>query len=275
MARTQEELNRLQETSRRMRVSILEMLTEAGSGHPGGSLSAIDIIVCLYFGKMRYDVAQPLFNERDHFILSKGHGCPALYACLAEAGYFDKSHLMTLRKIDSILQGHPDMHYTPGVEMCTGSLGQGFAAANGVALAAKLDGVDRKIYTMIGDGECQEGIVWEAAMASSHLKLDNLRVILDHNGIETDGWVEDIIGIEPVCDKFRAFGWEVFDVDGHDHGAVLAALDAADGVRGKPVFIRARTVKGKGVSFMENQHSFHGKAPTPDQLRQALGELAA
>jgi transketolase len=258
-----------------MRIDILEMLAAAGSGHPGGSLSAIDIVVCLYFHQLRYRVDDPDFHARDHFILSKGHACPAQYACLAEAGYFSRDQLTTLRKLDSMLQGHPDMHYTPGVEMSTGSLGQGLSVAGGMALALKRDGSDRRVYVLMGDGESQEGMVWEAAMSAPRLQLDNLTAILDHNGIETDGWVEDLVGLEPIVDRYRSFGWAVFDVDGHDHGQILEALDEASRVKGQPSFIRARTVKGKGVSFMENNHKFHGVAPSPEQLQQALAELGA
>ncbi len=266
-------LTELKEIARRLRIDVLKMLNKAGSGHSGGSLSAIDIITALYFHKLRHKPADPEWADRDKFVLSKGHGAPALYATLARAGYFDPQHLMTLRQYGSMLQGHPFSPTTPGVEVSTGSLGQGLSMANGIALAARLDHKDIKIYVLLGDGELQEGQVWEAAMSAAHYKLENVCAIVDNNGLQIDGWVKDIMSIEPLADKWRAFGWEVQEIDGHDFEQIITALDKADKVKAKPSLIIARTVKGKGVSFMENQAKYHGIAPTDKELAQALVEL--
>ncbi|MDH5477174.1 MAG: transketolase [Nitrospinota bacterium] len=269
------DIGKLKEIAKNLRKDILRMLHTAGSGHTGGSLSAIDILATLYFSRMRHSPDPSFSGPRDRFILSKGHGAPALYAVLAESGYFDKKHLMTLRKMNSILSGHPYSPSTPGVEVCTGSLGQGLSIANGMAMALKLNKTDEKVFCMMGDGETQEGQVWEAAMTAAHYKLDNVTAFLDNNGLQIDGVVKDIMGIEPIGDKWRAFGWEVFEIDGHDFGQILDALDKADRTKGKPSLIWAHTVKGKGVSFMENKVGYHGKAPDKDELDRAMAELDA
>jgi len=256
-----------------LRIDIIKMLASAGSGHSGGSLSAADIVACLYFSVMRHNPQNPKWEERDRFVLSKGHACPVLYAALAEAGYFPKEELLTLRKLNSILQGHPDMNKTPGVEFSSGSLGQGFAAAFGMALGYKLDNNPGRIFVMLGDGECQEGIVWETAMGASHYKLDNLTAILDYNNLQIDGKVSEIMEIAPIADKFSSFGWTVYEIDGHDIEQILWALSPERIVPGKPTLIIARTIKGKGVSFMENQVDWHGKAPSPEEAELALKEL--
>ena len=250
------------------------MLGEAGSGHPGGSLSAADIMAVLYWHELRLDATRPDWPGRDRFVLSKGHAAPILYACLAEKGFFPVEDLATLRKIDSHLQGHPDMQQTPGVEASTGSLGQGLSLANGIALAGKMDNADYRVYTLLGDGELQEGMVWEAAMTSAHYKLSNLVAIVDNNNLQIDGDVREVMGICGIAQRFRSFGWAAIDIDGHDIGQILAALDLARGNHEQPTAIVAHTVKGKGVSFMENQVGWHGSAPSPEQVKTALGELA-
>jgi transketolase len=257
-----------------LRKDILTMLATSGSGHTGGSLSAIDILTALYFGRMNHNPNYSKSDDRDMFVLSKGHGAPALYAVLARCGYFDKSHLGSLRQLNAILSGHPYSLSTPGVEVSTGSLGQGLSMSNGIAMALRLDKRKGTVFCMMGDGETQEGQIWEAAMTASHQKLDNVVGILDNNGLQIDGWVRDVKGIEPIGDKWRAFGWEVIEIDGHDMPAILAAIDKAVAVKGKPSLIWAHTVKGKGVSFMENKASFHGLAPTQDELAKALVELS-
>ncbi len=265
--------NDLKQIASKLRISIIEMLQEAKSGHPGGSLSACEILTALYFKEMRVDPNNPQWPDRDRFVLSKGHGAPVLYAALAEKGFFPKEELMSLRKIDSMLQGHPDMKDTPGVDMTTGSLGQGLAAANGMALAGKLDNKDYRVYALIGDGEAQEGIIWEAAMCAAHYKLDNLTVFLDHNGLQIDGFNRDVMNIEPIDEKFKAFGWHVINIDGHSFEGIFAALEEAKKTKGKPTMIIAKTVKGKGVSFMENQVGWHGKAPSQEEAKKALDEI--
>jgi len=257
-----------------LRKDILNMLATSGSGHTGGSLSAIDILTALYFGRMNHNPNYSKSDDRDMFVLSKGHGAPALYAVLARCGYFDKSHLGSLRQLNAILSGHPYSLSTPGVEVSTGSLGQGLSMSNGIAMALRLDKRKGTVFCMMGDGETQEGQIWEAAMTASHQKLDNVVGILDNNGLQIDGWVRDIKGIEPIGDKWRAFGWDVIEIDGHDMSAILSAIDKAVAVKGKPCLIWAHTVKGKGVSFMENKASFHGLAPTQDELAKALVELS-
>ncbi|MDQ7857823.1 MAG: transketolase [Armatimonadota bacterium] len=263
----------LEARAREFRKTILRMITQAGSGHPGGSLSAIDILTALYFHHLRVDPARPQWPDRDRFVLSKGHGCPAWYVVLAARGYFDPSHLWTLRRIGSPLQGHPDMTRTPGVDMSTGSLGMGFSAAIGMALAGKRDGRPYRVYAMLGDGECQEGAVWEAAMFAAHQGLDNLTAIVDRNGLQQTGRTEERVRLDPLAEKWRAFGWEAQEIDGHDMAAIVGALGRARAGTGRPEVIVAHTVKGKGVSFVEGVVGFHGKALTQDELARALAEL--
>lgn len=263
------------ELARRLRRHIITMIGKAGSGHPGGSLSAVEILTALYFGgALRHDPQHPRWPDRDRFILSKGHAAPALYAILAEAGYFPVEELLTLRQLDSRLQGHTDMTLTPGVEMSSGSLGQGLSFSVGTALAGKLDGKDYRVYVLIGDGESDEGQVWEAAMAAAHYKLDNLVAILDRNQQQIDGWTHEVMNLEPVAEKWRSFGWHVIEADGHSVAELGSAFEQARLVTEGPTIIIAHTVKGKGVSFMERNLEFHGKAPTPAQVEQALAELA-
>ncbi|MBI4679836.1 MAG: transketolase [Nitrospirae bacterium] len=267
------DINFLKEKARILRIEILKMLTEAGSGHTGGSLSAADIATALYFYKMRHNPKDPKWKERDRFILSKGHAAPLLYAALALSGYFDKQLLKTLRKLGSPLQGHPCSRMLPGVEISTGSLGQGLSVANGIAMGLKLDGSSSRVYCLLGDGEIQEGQVWEAAMTAAHYRLDNLCAIIDNNGLQIDGHCTDIMSIEPVVNKWEAFGWHVIDINGHDMKAILDAFDEAERVKLKPTMIVARTVKGKGVSFFEGKVQYHGIAPTREELERALKEL--
>ena len=267
------DIEALQEKARIMRIEILKMLTESGSGHTGGSLSATDIVTALYFYKMRHNPNDPKWRERDRFILSKGHAAPVLYAALALSGYFDPSLLKTLRKIGSPLQGHPCSTKLPGIEISTGSLGQGLSIANGMALGLKMDKLNSRVYCLLGDGETQEGQVWEAAMTASHYNLDNLCAIIDNNGLQIDGQCCDVMCIEPIVNKWEAFGWNVIDINGHDMKAVIGALDMAETVKKKPTMIVARTVKGKGVSFFENKVEYHGITPTHEELEMALKEL--
>jgi transketolase len=264
----------LQAIAKKLRRDIVTMIGTAGSGHPGGSLSAVEIVSTLYFNIMQHKSNDPHWSERDRFILSKGHAAPVLYATLAECGYFPVEELTTLRKFGSRLQGHTDCDYTPGVEMSAGSLGQGLSFSIGIALAGRLNKQSYHVFTLLGDGECAEGQVWEAAMAAAHYKVDNLTAIVDKNGIQSDGWTKDIMNSEPLADKFKAFGWYVIDIDGHDFTQLFQAFEQAKNNKGKPTAIIARTVKGKGVSFMENNPDFHGKAPNAAQLEQALKELA-
>lgn len=263
----------LEAKAREIRKSIVRMTGAAGSGHPGGSLSAADIVTVLYFHELRLKPEEPDWDGRDRFVLSKGHAAPVLYAALAEKGYFPKEELLTLRKLGSRLQGHPDLKSLPGVEMSTGSLGQGLAVANGMALAGKLDNKDYRVYALLGDGECQEGMVWEAAMAAAHYRLDNLAAFVDHNGLQIDGPVTEIMSPEPLTDKWKAFGWHVLSIDGHDLEQILSAIEEAKKTKGRPTVIIAKTVKGKGISFMEDQVGWHGVAPKPEQVTQALAEL--
>lgn len=251
-------------------MSIVRALHSSQSGHTGGSLSAIDMVAALYFYKMRHNPAEPSWPGRDRFVLSKGHAAPALYAALAEAGYFPKEDMMMLRRLGSHLQGHPDSKATPGVDVCTGSLGQGLSMASGMALGFKMDGSGNRVYSILGDGELQEGQVWEAAMSAAHYKLDNLCALIDANNLQIDGEVSRVMNVAPITDKFQAFGWNVLDIDGHDMEAITVALDAAETVKGKPTVIVARTVKGKGVSFFENKASYHGVPPNDEELPLAL-----
>ncbi len=266
-------IEEMREMAKTLRRHIIHMTAKAGSGHPGGSLSAVEIVTALFFNQLRYDPQNPRWIDRDRFVLSKGHAAPLLYAALAEAGYFATEELLTLRQLDSRLQGHADMTATPGVELSTGSLGQGLSFGIGIALAARLDHRDYRVYVLIGDGECEEGQVWEAAMAAAHFKVDNIVAIIDRNQQQIDGWTYDIMNSEPLDEKWRSFGWHVIEVNGHDLAQILAALGEAKTVKGKPTAIIAHTTKGKGVSFMENNLEFHGRAPTADEAEQALKEL--
>jgi len=259
--------------ARKIRREIITMIGGVGSGHPGGSLSAVEILTALYFKVLKYNSADPQWADRDRFILSKGHAAPALYATLAAAGYLPESELCTLRKIDSRLQGHPECGKTPGVEMSAGALGQGLSFGIGVSLAGRLNNQDYRTYVLMGDGECEEGQVWEAAMAAAQFKLDKLIAIVDNNGIQLDGWIKNIMALEPLRQKWESFGWNVIETDGHDVGQVIEALGKARLVTGQPTVIIAHTIKGKGVSFMENNPDFHGKAPNADELKIALKEL--
>ncbi len=256
-----------------IRKHIIEEVYNAGSGHPGGSLSCTDILTVLYFHEMNVDPGNPRWEDRDRFVLSKGHCAPALYATLAEKGFFPREDLVTLRHADSYLEGHPNMNTVPGVDMSTGSLGQGISAAVGMALAGKLDRKDYRVYALLGDGELQEGQVWEALMAAAHYKLDNLVAFLDHNGLQIDGKITEVMSPEVVEDKFRAFGWKVINVNGHDYVQIMEALAEARKTKGKPVMIVADTIKGKGVSFMENAAGWHGSAPNKEQRDRAIAEL--
>jgi len=266
-------VDELEKIARKIRRHIIIMTGNAGSGHPGGSLSAADIVTALYFNLMRHDPENPAWPDRDRFILSKGHAAPLLYAALAESGYFPLETLPTLRKLGSSLQGHADSNVTPGVEMTAGSLGQGLSFSIGVALAGRLNSQDYRVYVMLGDGECDEGQVWEAAMAAAHFRVDNLTAIVDNNGLQIDGWNRDVMNIEPLNDKWKSFGWHVIEVDGHNIPRLLDAFKEAQSVKGKPSVIIAHTIKGKGVSFMENNVDFHGKAPDAEQVELALKEL--
>ncbi|MBQ8588976.1 MAG: transketolase [Firmicutes bacterium] len=256
-----------------IRVDIIREVHAAASGHPGGSLSASDIVTVLYFHEMNIDPADPQKADRDKFILSKGHAAPVQYAAMAERGFFPKEELLSLRKLGSRLQGHPSMKMLPGIEMSTGSLGQGVAVAVGMAIANKLDGKDGRVYTLLGDGEIQEGLVWEAAMAAAHYKLDNLCAIVDWNGLQIDGKNEDVMNVKPIDEKFKAFGWNVIEIDGHNMPEIVEAFDRARACKGRPTLILAKTHKGYGVSFMEDNAGWHGKAPGDDQAKQAVEEL--
>jgi transketolase len=273
MGNKQLSVKELEAKAKEARRLIIEMLVKAGSGHPGGSLSAADLVVALYFGALRFNPKDPQWPDRDRFHMSKGHCCPLWYAVLAQAGYFPREELFTLRQLGSNLQGHP-ARSTPGVESASGSLGQGLSIGLGMSLAAKVDKKDYRVYVLLGDGEAQEGNIWEAAMACSHFACDNLCAILDFNGCQIDGKCEDIMGLEPLAAKWQAFGWQVIEINGHDMQQILSAYAQAKEVKSKPTIIIARTVKGKGVSFMEGVIGFHGKAPTKEEAEKALRELA-
>ncbi len=260
-----------EDKKKQLRLDIINMLQESKSGHPGGSLSIVEMLIAIYYEKMNIDPKNPSKEDRDRFILSKGHACPALYAVLADLGYFPKEDLKGFRKFDSHLQGHPDMHKTPGIDMNTGSLGQGISLATGFALAGKHSKKDYKVYTIIGDGECQEGLVWEAAMAAAHYKLDNLIVLLDNNRLQIDGAVKDVMNIEDVSKKFEAFGFQCYQVDGHNIEEIVSAINSP--VVNKPMFIKCNTVKGKGVSFMEDNSGWHGKPLSDEDYALAVKEL--
>lgn len=256
-----------------VRRDIVEMIYNVNSGHPGGSLSAADLVTALYFNVLNHDPKNPNWEDRDRFILSKGHACPVLYSCMAHTGYFPHEELKTLRQINSRIQGHPEVRKLPGIEASTGSLGQGLSIGIGLAEGAKLQGKTYRTYVLTGDGELDEGQIWESALYCGHNKVDNLVAIVDSNKQQLDGWVKDIMSLDSLSDKWKSFGWEVIEIDGHDMHAILEAFKKAESVKGKPTVIIANTIKGKGVSFMENNLEFHGAAPTKDQLEQALKEL--
>ena len=270
MVKNIEELKSIAKT---IRGDVVSMLTESASGHPGGSLSAADIVTTLFFGEMNIDPKNPKDENRDRFVLSKGHAAPVLYSALARKGYFPVEELNTLRKINSRLQGHPSMKCLPGVDMSTGSLGQGISAAVGIALAGKLDKKDYRVYTVLGDGELEEGQVWEASMSAAHYKLSNLTAFIDFNGLQIDGDITKVMNPTPIDKKFEAFGWNVLVIDGHDIEAILDSIEKAKACKDKPTAVVCKTIKGKGVSFMENQASWHGTAPSKEQCAQALAEI--
>ncbi len=267
------DLKKYEEIASQIRIGVIKQVHSAGSGHPGGSLSAADIVTALYFKEMNIDPKNPKMEGRDKFILSKGHAAPVQYAALAERGYFPKEELLTLRKLGSKLQGHPNRDKVPGIEMSTGSLGQGFAVCVGMALANKLDNDPGRIYTLLGDGELQEGLVWEAAMASAHYKLNNLCVIVDWNGLQIDGNNDDVMTVNPIDEKFKSFGFNVLIIDGHNFEEIFSAFDKARAFKEGPTAIIAKTHKGQGVSFMADQAGWHGKAPDDEQTKQAIEEL--
>ena len=267
------DIKSLEERAKVIRRHVVRMIAKAGSGHPGSSLSTVDLLVALFYNKLKHNPQQPAWPDRDRFVMSKGHGCPALYAILAEMGYFSVDKLDTLRQFGSILQGHPCMKTTPGIEISGGSLGQGLSVGLGIALAAKLDKKDYRTYVMLGDGEIEEGQVWEAAMAASHYKADNLCAIIDQNGLQIDGFIHEIMSSHPIPDKWRGFGWHVIEINGHDYKAISSAYDEAEKIKGRSTVIVAKTIKGKGVSFMENQVDWHGKAPSKEEAERALAEL--
>jgi len=266
-------IQELNEVARRLRLDVIDMIFRAQSGHPGGSLSAADIVAALFFHHMRLNPHQPDWPERDRFILSKGHAAPLLYAALAERGYFPTEELKTLRQLDSRLQGHPDRLKTPGVEMTSGALGHGISIGCGLALAARLDGSDSRTFVLVGDGEIQAGVAWEGAMLAAKYRLANLTVILDYNDVQLDGFVHDIMPLEPMLDKWRAFGWHTLEIDGHHMRQIVEALDTVSNIHHAPTVLIAHTTKGKGVSYMENRSTWHGRAPTKEQYEQALAEL--
>ena len=268
-----EDINELKQIAKKVRRGIIEAVYSGKSGHPGGSLSIADIITVLYFNEMHINPENPKNENRDRLVLSKGHCAPALYSALANRGFFDVEELKTLRNIESRLQGHPDMKKIPGVDMTTGSLGQGLSAANGMAIAGKLDNKDYRVYCILGDGEIEEGQIWEAAMAASKYKLDNLCVIVDNNNLQIDGTIEEVMSSYPIDEKFKSFGFQIINIDGHDIEEIIKAFEVAKNIKGKPTCIIAKTLKGKGVSFMENQVGWHGKAPNQEQYEQAIEEL--
>lgn len=272
MTSTEAQIKELEKKAKEIRRLIIQMLAKAGSGHPGGSLSATDLVTALYFAVLRHNPKESNWPNRDRFHMSKGHCCPLWYAVLAESGYFSKDKIWTLRQLGSILQGHPDRR-TPGVDVASGSLGQGLSVALGISLAAKIDKKDYRVYVLLGDGEIQEGNIWEAAMACAHYKCDNLCAILDYNGFQIDGRVCDIMELEPLIAKWQAFGWYTIEINGHDMKQILSAYEEAKTIKGKPTIIIAHTIKGKGVSFMENVVDFHGRAPTKEEAERALKEL--
>ncbi|KEI14815.1 transketolase [Clostridium novyi B str. ATCC 27606] len=264
---------KLKQIAKQIRKDIVQMLTESGSGHPGGSLSIVEILTALYFKEMNINPKDTKNSDRDRFVLSKGHAAPVLYSALARRGFFNPEELMNLRKFGSMLQGHPNMKYVPGVDMSTGSLGQGISTAVGMAMAGKLDNKNYRVYSVLGDGELAEGQVWEASMAAAHYKLDNLTAFIDYNGLQIDGKTSDVMGSDPLDAKFEAFGWHVITIDGNDLEEIIKAIEEAKNTKEKPTMILAKTVKGKGVSFMENVASWHGTTPSKEQCEQALEEI--
>ena len=268
-----ENLERIQDICKEVRADIVRMTSAAGSGHPGGSLSAVEAMTVLYFTVMNHRPAEPDWADRDRFFLSKGHACPVLYSVMARSGYFPVEELLTLRKCGTRLQGHPSCKTLPGIEVSSGSLGQGLSIANGFALSAKVSGTDRRSYCLLGDGELQEGQVWEAIMTAAHYKLDNVCAVVDYNGLQIDGNVENVMGIAPLADKWRSFNWHVIECDGHDVSQMMAAYEEAKQTKGKPSVIIMKTIKGKGVSFMENVAGWHGKVPNGEELQKALDEI--
>lgn len=267
------DIEKLSDIAKKIRKGIIEAVYSGQSGHPGGSLSIADIMTVLYFYEMNINPENPKDENRDRLVLSKGHCAPALYSTLANRGFFEVEELQTLRKIESRLQGHPDMNKIPGVDMTTGSLGQGLSAANGMAMAGKLNNKDYRVYCIMGDGEIEEGQVWEAAMASNKYKLDNLCVIVDNNNLQIDGTIEEVMSSYPIDEKFKSFGFQVINIDGHNLQEIIDAFDVARNIKGKPVCIIAKTIKGKGVSFMENKAEWHGKAPNDEEYKQAIEEM--
>ena len=268
------EVKELENMAKEVRKGIIEAVYHAQSGHPGGSLSVADILTVLYFNELNIDENNSKWEDRDRFVLSKGHCSPALYSCLANRGFFPVEDLKTFRNIDSYLQGHPDMKKIPGVDMTTGSLGQGLSAAVGMAIAGKMDNKSYRVYSVLGDGEIEEGQIWEAAMSANKYHLDNLCVIVDNNNLQIDGTIEEVMSPYPIDEKFRSFGFEIIKIDGHNMQEILDAFDVAKNIKGKPVCIIAKTIKGKGISFMENQVGWHGKAPNEEQYKMAMEELA-
>ncbi|MBI4847409.1 MAG: transketolase [Nitrospirae bacterium] len=267
------DVKELKHIAKKIRLHILHMLTKSGSGHTGGSLSAVDVAVAIYFSKMSFDPKDPSWKDRDRFILSKGHAAPLLYAIMAEAGYFPMDVIDNLRKVESPLQGHPCCTSLPGVEVSTGSLGQGLSVANGIALGLRLDKNPARVFCVMGDGEIQEGQIWEAAMTAAHYKIDNLCAVVDNNGLQIDGPVQKVMGIAPIHDKWAAFGWHVIGIDGHNMEKILNALAEAESIKGKPTVIIANTTKGKGVSFFEDKVEYHGITPTPEEYERAVKEI--
>ncbi len=268
-----EDIKELEQISKKIRKGIIEAVYSNKSGHPGGSLSIADILTVLYFNQMNINPENPKDENRDRLVLSKGHCAPALYSSLANRGYFDVEELQTFRNINGRLQGHPDMKHIPGVDMTTGSLGQGLSAANGMAIAGKIDNKNYRVYCILGDGEIEEGQVWEAAMASSKYKLDNLCVIVDNNNLQIDGTIEEVMSSYPIDEKFKSFGFQIINIDGHNIKEIIDAFDVAKNIKGKPTCIIAKTIKGKGVSFMENKAEWHGKAPSEEEYKKAIEEI--
>ncbi len=268
------EIENLEKTAKKIRKEIIEQVYRAGSGHPGGSLSIADILTVLYFYELNINTNNPKWEDRDRFVLSKGHCAPALYSCLANKGFFSLEELKKFRQLNGCLQGHPDMKNIPGVDMTTGSLGQGLSCANGMAIAGKIDNKDYRVYCLLGDGEIEEGQIWEAAMSACKYKLDNLCVIIDNNDLQIDGTIDEVMSSKPIDEKFKSFGFQIIKIDGNDIDEIIKAFDVAKTIKEKPTFIIAKTIKGKGVSFMENKVEWHGKAPSEEQYNMAIEEIS-